>query len=320
METITTKELVKIRLFKSERAIFYQVQKGNLPTPIKIKNESYFELKEINKIFGIKNVKETEFIDVDQCSKMLDIFPVTLRAHVRNKKIPNYRLTNYKGSKILFDKSQIEKINDDMKLTFNFSDEMFHYKVMKDYVARLLSTQALTSILSEREINILKEIYINKVTLNELSQRYNLNRETISQIKGKAERKINYRLRRLSDTRKKNKEIIVENRILKYKIFELESYMEKNADSEKIKQIKEFKEFKEFENLIGYELDDLDLSVRCYNSLRSAGLYFVIDVIVYCKKYGFDRLVKFRNLGVSSSNELRNIILKKFDIDLLILK
>ena len=197
-----------------------------------------------------------------------------------------------------------------------------YYKVMKHYVDKLLSTEAIISILSERDINILKEIYINKATLSELSQRYNLTNANIRSIKTRAERKINYQLKRLSDIQKKYKEIISENRILKYKIDEMENYVEKITDDEKkIKKIKELKQqFKEYEHLIGYEITYLNLSARCYNCLRSARLYSVIDIIVYCKKYGFNRVLQFRNFGTKSSNELRNVFLKKFDIDLLILK
>jgi len=209
-----------------------------------------------------------------------------------------------------------------MKLTFNFSDEIHHYKVMKHYVDKLLSTEAIISILSKRDINILKEIYINKATLSELSQRYNLTNVNIRSIKTRAERKINHQLKRLSDIQKKYKEIISENRIMKYKMDEMEKYVEKVTDDEKkIKKIKELKQqFKEYEHLIGYEITDLNLSARCYNCLRCARLYSVIDIIVYCKKHGFDRLLIFRNFGKNSSNELRNVILKKFDIDILILK
>lgn len=209
-----------------------------------------------------------------------------------------------------------------MKLTFNFSDEIHHYNVMKHYVDKLLSTEAIISILSERDINILKEIYINKATLSELSQRYNLTNANIRSIKTRAERKINYQLKRLSDIQKKYKEIISENRILKYKMDEMENYVEKITDDEKkIKKIKELKQqFKEYEHLIGYEITDLNLSTRCYNCLKNADLSTAIDIIIYCKKHGFDRLLILRNFSINSSNELRNIFLKKFDIDLLILK
>ena len=207
-------------------------------------------------------------------------------------------------------------------ITTNFSSEMHHYNVMRDYIDRLLNTHPITNILSEREINILKKRYIHNTTMEELGCKYNLNKSTISRIIIGAQRKINHHIQRLSDIQKKYKETISENRIMKYKMDEMEKYVEKVTDDEKkIKKIKELKiQFKEYEHLIGYEIKDLDLSARCYNCLKSARLYSTIDIIIYCKKHGFDRLLIFRNFGKNSSNELRNVILKKFDIDILILK
>ncbi|MBW8060588.1 MAG: hypothetical protein FVQ78_09805 [Solirubrobacterales bacterium] len=308
METITIKELAKKLLFRDNKTIYYHVKNGNLPKPIIIKNKSYFEIEEINKIFGIKNINEVKFIDKKECMKILGMQSLQkLNYLLIRKRIPFYRLTNFTGSRYLFDKAQIKKIKDDDKLSFYFSADVLHYNIMGDFIGKLLECNAITSILSEREIDVLKEIFVNRSTLEKISNKYNFTTEGVRQIRNKAQRKITLSMNKLSQIHEQYVNKILEVSYLKEKNKWLEIELKKLAGGQK--------KLSEAE-IYGQKLSDLGLSARSYNWLKYNKFETVKEVINYCNINGFNKLMIFRHFGKKCLSDVAEVFLEKFNINL----
>ncbi|MBW8050097.1 MAG: hypothetical protein FVQ77_07120 [Cytophagales bacterium] len=317
METLSSKELARILLLKDVYSLGYygRNRKGNFPKPIKIKNESHYKITEINKMLGIKNIKDIEFIDKNECMQILGLSPKKARSLLNSKKIPSYRISNYKGARMLFDKAQIERIKnltEGVEVSFSFSSITLDNILLTGFIKKLLGSKPFIPNLSEKELDILKYLFFEKLSLRKVAKKYNVTTERIRQIKDKTQRKIRYNIDKLSLRYRICNEKILEVEYLKEKNERLEMYIKKFKDGEK-----KLKESKEYENIYGCKLSDLKLSTRSYYNLRGAGLETSMDVINYCETYGYKSLLRIRNFGVKSSSEVLAVFLKKFNIDLM---
>lgn len=64
-------------------------------------------------------------------------------------------------------------------------------------------------------------------------------------------------------------------------------------------------------------LEEMDLSVRAYNCLKRAMLNNLGDIIRLCREEGMDGLMKVRNLGRKSMDEVISMVKKKYNVDLM---
>ena len=59
-------------------------------------------------------------------------------------------------------------------------------------------------------------------------------------------------------------------------------------------------------------IEELELSVRAYNCLKRANVHTISDLL----KYSVEELLEFKNVGQKSADEVRERLLKRFDLEL----
>lgn len=150
------------------------------------------------------------------------------------------------------------------------------------------------SELTEREQKVLELRFVHGMTYEQCGYRFNVTRERIRQVEHKALRKLrNPRFAKhyLLDTLDKAFEIDAERASLERENIELREKLEKyeNVPKPKVEPKK-------------INIDEMELSVRSYNCLKRAGIYYVSDLEgMTCEK-----LKKVRNLGRKSMIEVIN--------------
>ena len=163
------------------------------------------------------------------------------------------------------------------------------------------------SRLNEREKRVLRLRFYQQKTLREVGQEIGTQPERARQIEAKAIRK----LRHYNDTRyilRHGAKAYVEKRIeeqvkalLEVREAELEAeYEKKRQELELGKDVVEYQE--RHNNRMLKSLEDLDLSVRAFNSLHRAGCSTVGDVITMYPTY--DEACRIRNFGRLSMKEV----------------
>lgn len=145
---------------------------------------------------------------------------------------------------------------------------------------------------NEQEIKLIKYIYLDKKTLSQIGKEEGYTGERIRQIAAKGIKKLRRKL-------------------YYYDIDQKEKADAENKDKYRRELVEEFKRTgiisvelkKEFGVALDEDektIDDLDLSVRTYNCLRKAGIYYLKDF----NKYTIDDLSRIKNMGKKSFNEI----------------
>jgi len=150
----------------------------------------------------------------------------------------------------------------------------------------------ITDLFTNREQTFVELYYKDFKALKEIGIEYNLSRERVRQILGKASRKV------------------------KAKYLDFKKYLEFSLAQERLKLAREVwerwkEEHIEIPPVIEEEIktdyynnltiEDLDLSVRSYNCLKRANIYTLLDLI---NKTEID-MMKVRNLGKKSLREVK---------------
>lgn len=165
--------------------------------------------------------------------------------------------------------------------------------------------------LTPREKKVIEMRYINFCILDDCAREFNITRERIRQIELKAIRKLSHPLR--SDNYKMVS--INEYHELEHK-FELANM----SLSEAYKKIEQYKDelLDDSIDTIVYadapyervKIDELELSVRSYNCLNRANIKYIDDL----SKRNLEDLMKIRNLGKRSLNEITTKLYQKYGI------
>ncbi len=135
--------------------------------------------------------------------------------------------------------------------------------------------------LSEREQMIMWSRYSEKKTLCEVAKELNVTRERIRQIEAKA-------LRKLGHPRNRSCVMAISVKQHQDERREYEEEMKKNGALPKV--------------IAEIPIEELDLSVRAYNSLKRAGIYTVGQL----QEMTEEKLLRVRNLGRKSLEEIQS--------------
>lgn len=181
---------------------------------------------------------------------------------------------------------------------------------------------AALATLTEREADILRKRYSDRMTLKAIGQIYGVGRERIRQIIAKALRKLRRPTRAntfmavsVSELRKLEVEYQKLSRLLAEAFNELSEYKAKLAEpggeipTEELAMIMQTPE--ELAMTTQTPIEDLDLSVRSYNCLKRAGKRTLRDIA----EMTMGELLRIRGLGIKSAKEIVNC-LKCYGLDL----
>lgn len=165
--------------------------------------------------------------------------------------------------------------------------------IYRVYVPALMDA---ISDLTDREQKVLDLRFIHGLTYEQCGYRFDVTRERIRQIEAKALRKLRhprFAKHYLLDTLNKAFEIDAERARLERENNQLVARL--NALGDKIAREKKTQERK-------VDIDEMELSVRSYNCLKRAGIYYVSDL----DGMTYEKLKKVRNLGRKSIIEVIN--------------
>lgn len=177
-----------------------------------------------------------------------------------------------------------------------------------EYKARDISVNGLfrtIASLGEREQEVLRMRFDERLTLEQCGKRLDITRERIRQIEAKAIRKLRHpsRVREFTSvpmTALAEKQADYDRLAFEYdrlaKAFELVAG--KKAESSTVEEIARAAD------VFNIPVDDLGLSVRAYNALRRVGKDTLGDIAEMTES----QLYKVRNLGAKSRKEVRDVL------------
>ena len=152
----------------------------------------------------------------------------------------------------------------------------------------------LKAELPERNLNLLNDIVVNKMTTEQTAIKYEISKVRVRQILNNMKRRIIGDVHRLFYSYKiidsKNEELTRENMALKRAII-------KNGITEPKIHVSE-------NSLFNKKLYEFDFSVIASNCLKAAGIVTVYDLISHSKM----DLLKYRNFGKKSLTELEDFV------------
>ena len=161
--------------------------------------------------------------------------------------------------------------------------------------------ESILSELTEKEQKVIRLRFKENLTLGEAAKELGITDKRVRQVEAKA-------LRKMSAPQQKMKMIYGErgyNISIRRKT--IEKMLSETKEMEKeIKRIRENND-KETEspiNLYTISVESLAFSNRAYNILKRQGLNTVGDIIDFYKEHGIDGLMKIRNMGRRSLDEI----------------
>lgn len=164
---------------------------------------------------------------------------------------------------------------------------------------------AALATLTERESNVIRLRYTEKMTLKAIGQEHGVTQERIRQILAKALRKLRHPSRAemfeavpYTETRESTNEYYRLKRAYELLVKAFEVCTAKRAEPGVIVPMAEMAV------TLQTPIHELDLSVRSYNCLRRAGKNTLKDVCDMTE----DELCHIRNLGRKSAGEIMNVI------------
>jgi hypothetical protein len=194
-------------------------------------------------------------------------------------------------------------------ITYNESF-VFRYNLMNKVVLGFAK-----ELLSEREANILTMLFKDNMSLDDISEEIILTRVRTIQLLNKATNRIIYRINQLEKMYNLSNDALslrTENELLRKQNKELYRKFLRNQELNDLKSNTNVQHFLKY----GYDIKDLkmsyldfDLSVRTLNCLKLADILTLEDLLVYKKS----DLMKFRNFGKTSLNELCDWLEEKYN-------
>lgn len=269
------KEIAKI-LDMDERTVF----------PI-LKNEEL-----CNRILTENPIRYVDYIKTSILS------PSSVKRLINKGIISSFRTAPTKGQIFIFPK-ELEK----------HEAGLLAYKP-SEYWSKIESiTELFISIFRDEEFDahrnihaILSEYLFSDANIEDVSDGLNLTRERVRQIINKAKRKVlinKYRFKTVEALEYSLSNIRREIDLCEIKKKQLHNSL-KIKDNEPLLKILTVRQFE----FVKKKTTELDLSVRAYNCLKAADIHSIEELL----KFNVDELLKFRNFGKKSLNELENLL------------
>lgn len=307
-KTVSIKRFKEIFGFKQDRTVDVFLRKAKIRVVIR-KGESFLSLDDILRHMKLKKLPK-KFLDAEDVAKLFKSNQTRILALVKAGLLPCYHYgQERKGQRTLFIEEEIWEakeslIEKDFEITYLSSYATTRFK-LKEYenafreILDFLKSKRL--LLSNRQLDILFNLWLENKTPEELGEKYMLTRERIIQLFNKAKKRlVNFPLFTKGLFEEKEK-LIVENRVLTARNRELLNqvvFLEKEI-KRCVPDIKSLKEATPSE-LFAIPIVDLDLSVRTYNCLKAARIETLGEI---CNKT-INELLKYRNFGRKSLREV----------------
>lgn len=173
---------------------------------------------------------------------------------------------------------------------------MINRKSESHVIADIVLSEEILSILilSDRHKMILEKRYKERLTLEEIASEFNLSRERIRQINEQAIRYIISRIHTL-----KNEYVVLKR--LKHSIKDLEA---ENANlKKKIEYYKSITPAADID-LLDIDLQTCSLSIRAKNSLKSANITKMRDLI----QHKLSEIMELKNTGLKTVKEIEFLV------------
>lgn len=313
---------LEMLLTVSQKSIKYYVKRGILPEPLSDKDGIMFFSKDaVAEKFGLKSLEE-ELVSSIMAAKIVKVSVYSFKKIVNRGMFTVITVNGQSLIKKWFIKREIEEyfmdIEKIMKPWFKKKDIKFFTAFFSDANIKILEL-----ILKKPEIDILKKVYIDKKSYEEIGIEYDLPAVTISRIFLRAIRGLEFRFNNVvpqlaESKKKKSKEIIIEIIEGKYnrRFLELEkkiSYLQsliKDAEdvvkvSVNLKEIKVPDDYELYLNdpiraLLQAKISDFDLSNILLYKLKSVGIETLEDLV----SYNPSKFMEIPNFGKTSLRQL----------------
>jgi len=244
-------------------------------------------------------------MNLGEVCKEFNISTSAVMGMIKEKLLPHYCLTYMKGSAYLFLRSDIEKCTTDINIfkvgVVDFGKRICFYQ---DLVCSFAEN---TEFFTDRDVEIFTLFYVENKTIEKISDLLQLSRERVRQLINR----IGRRLVRIIcgwvntyKTENKYKKLYDDLQFEYDQISSENEYLNKvllNFSPQDIK--KKVIDAKVKEKLLT-QINDLDLSVRLYNCLRSMEIKTIADIV----KYSPNDFLEVRDFGKKSFNELKDLI------------
>jgi len=161
--------------------------------------------------------------------------------------------------------------------------------------------------LTEREADILKMRYSEKMTLKQIGKIYGIGQERVRQIEAKALRKM----------RHPSRTVLYKSVSVKEFRDQKEAYQKLSADYELIRTAfeniaaKPASQIVEISEILQTPIEEVNFSTRTYNCLYRAGKNTLGDIVEMTER----ELMNVRNLGRKSADEVKQV-LKEYGLEL----
>lgn len=189
---------------------------------------------------------------------------------------------------------------------FNIVDDIFFGQkdALSIYIPGLLEE---ISKLDEKQVEILKLRYIEKKTLKECGEIFGVSAYVIRSIQVKALRLLQHPSRSrffLAVSKAEFLDLYEKYYSLEKEYENLKKAYENDVGEELDPKIILKRAELELTSLLESNIYQLGLSVRSHNALKRAGKVKIKDVT----NMTFDEILKIRNMGITSANEVKNIL------------
>jgi len=249
---------------------------------------------------------------IDDFVEKYDVAKSFLRRLINEKVITSFSNIKGKGSKIfIFEQEALQQFN----LNINYGTHEYFTNLNTFIELYLLKSK---SYLTTREYEVVENVLINKMTFDELSEKYDLTHERIKQIFNKAVRRMKYHHnieKNIDELTNEYNALKHEYNLIKVKTDFLYDKLRRKQESLKNNTISE-KEARRLNILMSIDnkilnkkLVDCDLSVRALNCFNALDVNTILDVV------SLDEidLMSVRNFGRTTLNEV-NYFLKDYGL------
>lgn len=192
----------------------------------------------------------------------------------------------------------------DLRKDMGFAPLLVAY--VEDIARSMSEVMQEQSAITERQATVFARVFAGD-TLEDIADYLNLTRERVRQILAKAIRSFGH-IRKYNDIVKENEALAKENKELKMAFSVI---AKRNRELEVEAKVQEDKlrwrsdaDPSELVAILSVNVQDLNLSVRALNCLKSADIDTIGD-LVSCRK---EDLLKFRNFGNKSLMELEEVL------------
>jgi len=298
----------------NKSSISRYIQKGVLPKPVYEGNKLFIDKDKLEK--KLKVSLDEPLLLIDEVYVLTGISMSTIRNLCLKDKFPHLRLSNKRGSKLLFVRNETEEYMK-FKLTWytGFHDRIEKLEFFQDLFKKVfLNEQSRFS----RQDEVLYLVLFENNTFDEISEKFDLTSERVRQIFQKGLRYVIYKMRRFDERMLQYKEYCEKVRLQGQIINKLEQKLlqyQSKEETDKSKQGLGDDKIK----VLSKSLLELDVSVRLSNCIRAVILrYYGIRSLGnislgHIASFPRHEYLGMRNFGSKSMNELDEL-LEKYDI------